>query len=491
MGEVWRAHDELLGRRVAVKEIALPETLTPEDKGATKERVLREARAAARINHPNVVTVYDVLEEGGRSYIVMELIDAPTLADKVATDGPLDPRAAATVGLGVLAALEAAQAVGITHRDVKPGNVMLPARGGVKLADFGIAAMTDDPRLTATGMILGSPSYMAPEQATSNATGPASDLWSLGATLYLAVEGSPPFDKGQAIATLTAVVGEEPPTPQSAGALGPVIAALMVKDPAARPDTARTKVMLEAAAAGGSTTVAEPPPAPTRRYTAVAARSDEMSTAPAPRRSFPWAAVLGGVVLLAVVLALVVLNLGSERDPATRGGRGGGTAPGGADGASEEAAQEPGGAGSDASYEDPTTGYRIEYPEGWDVRPIDTRTDFTDPETGSYLRIDHTDTPGPDAVAAAEAQSESFGSSHDCYEERAMEPTTMAGSDNAVLWEYSYCEGGADLHAYNLQFVLADSSYGFALNFQTHEEDWAASQDLWEGLKASFEPPEG
>ena len=505
MGEVWRARDSLLDREVAVKEIALPDALTPEEQGATKERVLREARAAARINHPNAVTVYDVLEDGGRAYIVMELIDAPTLADKVERDGPLDPSDAASVGLDVLGALEAAQAVGITHRDVKPGNVMLPEDGDVKLADFGIAAMNDDPRLTATGMILGSPSYMAPEQATSNDSGPASDLWSLGATLYFAVEGKPPFDRGQAIATLTAVVGEEPPEPANAGPLGPVIAALMTKDPSERPDPSRARAMLEAARTGDATTVAKAA-APTRPYTQVATpapvptpapererpRPAEPRPRPAPStRSFPWAAVLGGLALVALLAALIVPNLTSDDDADPQGGgrnRSGAQAnqAGGEDDSGESPAPVAGG-----PYEDPTTGYRIEYPEGWDVQPIDTRTDFTDPETGSYLRIDYTETPGPDAVAAAEAQSDSFGASHDCYEELAMEPTSMSGSDNAVLWEYSYCEGGANLHAYNLQFVLPDESYGFALNFQTHEEDWEASQGLWEAFKSSFVPPGG
>jgi hypothetical protein len=193
-----------------------------------------------------------------------------------------------------------------------------------------------------------------------------------------------------------------------------------------------------------------------------------------------------------VVAALHILaNLGSDEEPAPRAEPRGEQQDAGEDAAPEDDAEAPPPETASGVYEDPTTGYRIEYPEGWDVQPLDTRTDFVDPTTGTYLRIDHTDAPGPDAVAAAEQQSESFGASHDCYEELAMEPTSMSGSDNAVLWEYVYCEEGADLHAYNLQFVLADESYGFALNFQTHEEDWEASQGLWESFKDSFEPPEG
>jgi serine/threonine protein kinase len=263
MGEVWLARDELLHRDVAVKAIGLPRALTRELLDAAKERVLREARAAARINHANAVIVYDVFEEGDRAYIVMELIDAPTLADRVASDGPLAPSDAARIGLEVLGALEAAHREGITHRDVKPSNVMLPS-GGVKLADFGIASIGDDPRLTETGLVLGSPQYMAPEQATSGTAGPEADLWALGATLYYAVEGRPPFDKGHSIATLTSVVHDELAVPSSAGALGPVISALMAKDPAARPDAPTARGLLERVAAGEATTVPAPAPAETR-----------------------------------------------------------------------------------------------------------------------------------------------------------------------------------------------------------------------------------
>lgn len=500
MGEVWRARDTLLDREVAVKAIQLPPSLSPEETDATKERVLREARAAARINHSNAVTVYDVFEEGGRAYIVMELIDAPTLADKVSDEGPLGAEDAARIGLEVLGALEAAHREGITHRDVKPSNVMLPP-GGVKLADFGIASISDDPRLTETGLVLGSPSYMAPEQATSDRPGPPTDMWALGAMLYYAVEGKPPFDKGHSIATLTAVVHEDLPQPQAAGPLAELITDLLAKEPSQRPGIATTRARLARVAAGEATTVASGAPE-TTPYTNVsppaprpapAPRPDERAATAPSRRGFPWAVVLGILALLALVAALVIPNLSGDGEPAEErsrseagGGAGDEDTTGGGTTDGEAAPDE----GSLNVYEDPTTGYQIEYPEGWDVQPIDTRTDFTDPETGSYLRIDHTDTPGPDALAAAEAQSDDFGATHDCYEELAMEPTSMSGSDNAVLWEYVYCEGGADLHAYNLQFVLSDGSYGFALNFQTHEEDWEASLGLWEGFKSSFRPPE-
>src|SRR5918994_3936556 len=195
MGTVWRAHDELLQRTVALKEIELPATLSEAERDSLKARVLREARTAARLSHPNAVTTFDVIDEEGRSYIVMELVDAEPLSQRISRDGVLSPSEAARIGVGVLDALEAAHAVGIIHRDVKPSNVMV-SRDTVKLADFGIATIKGDPKITQTGIILGSPSYMAPEQARSEPAVPATDLWGLGVTLYTAVEGTGPFERG-------------------------------------------------------------------------------------------------------------------------------------------------------------------------------------------------------------------------------------------------------------------------------------------------------
>ncbi|MDQ4125347.1 MAG: serine/threonine protein kinase, partial [Actinomycetota bacterium] len=283
MGTVWRATDRLLQRAVAVKEVQLPPTVPEAERAVTRSRVLREARAAARISHPGAVIVYDVIEEDQSPYIVMELVEAPTLEDVVRRDGPLDEQRAARIALEVLGALEAAHAQDIVHRDVKPANVMLPESGHAKLADFGIASVKGDPRLTATGLVLGSPSYMAPEQASEDVTGPASDLWSLGATLYYAVEGEPPFDRGQAIPTLTAVVGEDFRPLRKARALREPIGALLAKDPAQRPSPVVLRRMLEVAMHGGATT--EPAPAPTQ----VAETEVAREVAPAPVHARPKA----------------------------------------------------------------------------------------------------------------------------------------------------------------------------------------------------------
>jgi hypothetical protein len=235
MGVVWRAHDAVLGREVAIKEVVFPGTMPEQERRPARARVLREARAAARLNHPAAVTLYDVVQDQGGTFIVMELVNAPTLADLVREEGPLPPAQVAEIGAQVASALEAAHAAGIVHRDVKPGNVMIPANGTAKLADFGIASLQGDPQLTSTGLVIGSPAYMAPEQAKGEASGPPADFWALGATMFYAVEGEPPFDRGTSIATLAAVVNDPPRHPERAGPLTPLLTALLDKDPTSRP----------------------------------------------------------------------------------------------------------------------------------------------------------------------------------------------------------------------------------------------------------------
>jgi tRNA A-37 threonylcarbamoyl transferase component Bud32 len=251
MGRVWAAQDLLLGREVAVKEMLPPAGLGPRELDRLRERVLREARAIARVDHPNVVRVIDVLHERGEPWIVMELIPSRSLFDAVRADGPMPPRRVAEVGLAVLAALRAAHAAGLLHRDVKPANVLLGLDGRVVLTDFGLALVSGDSSMTATGAVVGSPSFLAPERVLDQPIGPAADLWSLGATLYAAVEGRPPYSKSSPIATLAAVAGGEPPRPPvRAGALGAVLEALLRKDPARRADAATAERMLHAVAAG-------------------------------------------------------------------------------------------------------------------------------------------------------------------------------------------------------------------------------------------------
>ncbi|MGW3458121.1 serine/threonine-protein kinase [Streptomyces olivaceoviridis] len=246
MGTVWRAEDETLGRTVAVKELRFPSNIDEEEKRRLITRTLREAKAIARIRNNSAVTVFDVVDEDDRPWIVMELIEGKSLAEVVREDGVLEPKRAAEVGLAVLDVLRSAHREGILHRDVKPSNVLIAEDGRVVLTDFGIAQVEGDPSITSTGMLVGAPSYISPERARGHKPGPAADLWSLGGLLYAAVEGTPPYDKGSAIATLTAVMTESLEEPKNAGPLRDVIYGLLTKDPAKRLDDAGARAMLNA-----------------------------------------------------------------------------------------------------------------------------------------------------------------------------------------------------------------------------------------------------
>jgi hypothetical protein len=255
MGVVWRGRDELLHRDVAVKEVMVTAGPAAGDSRrtigtASYQRTLREARAAARLSHPGVVTIFDILDEAGSPWIVMELICGRSLDQVIAEDGPLPPRPAAQVGASLLSALAAAHAAGVLHRDVKPANVLVAADGRVVLTDFGIAKVGADPGLTQVGMVVGTPGFTPPERIRGEPATPASDLWSLGATLYAAVEGRGPFERPGGVAAICAgITREEPPRAPSAGSLGPVIDALLRRDPAARSDAAATAALLARATA--------------------------------------------------------------------------------------------------------------------------------------------------------------------------------------------------------------------------------------------------
>ena len=235
MGTVWSGYDELLRRRVALKELKVPPGVPQREALAMRERMLREARALGGLSHPNVITVYDVVDAGGEPMVVLEMVPSRNLATLISEQGVLTTAQAAVVGFATSAALRAAHRAGITHRDVKPGNVLVAHDGQVKLTDFGIARNVADAPMTTAGLVLGSPAYIAPEIAAGQPVTPAADLWGLGATLYAAVEGRPPYDvRGDPVSTITEVVDGEVPQPSSSGPVADVIAALMVKDPAQR-----------------------------------------------------------------------------------------------------------------------------------------------------------------------------------------------------------------------------------------------------------------
>lgn len=320
MGTVWRAADTLLRRDVAVKEVVLPPGLAPSDRDSMYERTLREARAAAALQHPAVVQVYDVVTEGGRPWIVMELLDARSLADIVIEDGPLAPRAVAKIGIALLGALEVAHAIGVLHRDVKPANVLICSDGRCVLTDFGVARMPTDVQLTTPGMVLGSPHFISPERAMGQDFGPPSDLFSLGVTLYTAVEGRPPFDRGDPIETMHAVVEDPPAPPQRCGPLVAVLMGLLEKDPAKRIDVTRARTMLRELLAGPLASNA-PAHLMTDPYSVVPAPRPawQPPTAPAPTPAAPQpSGQIGGRAMLAPGESLTdrLTKLGNNGDQA-------------------------------------------------------------------------------------------------------------------------------------------------------------------------------
>jgi serine/threonine protein kinase len=244
LGTVWHAEDRLLGREVVVREIVFPPWLAGPERRATQASVLAQAGAVARLSHPGVVTVFDMVADHHGIFIVTELVQAPTLADLVRAEGPLPPLRVAEIGAEVASVLEVAHRAGIVHCDVKPANVMVRNDGGVRLAGFGVTPLQGVPQLTAAALALGSPFYMAPEQARGRRSGPATDVWALGATMFLAVEGQPPFDKGTLVRTLAAVVNEDPRPMLRAGPLEALFTALLAKDPEDRLSASRVRIWL-------------------------------------------------------------------------------------------------------------------------------------------------------------------------------------------------------------------------------------------------------
>ena len=298
MGTVWRAKDETVDREVAVKEPRVPDHLPERERSNAFERMRREARAAARLDHPAVVNVHDVAVVDGQPWIVMELVTGRSLGDAL-QEGTLDARDAARIGLQVLGALEAAHAAGVLHRDVKPDNVLLGRHDRVVLTDFGIAQIEGETNLTDTGGFVGSPEYIAPERVLGQRPGPASDLWSLGVVLYAATEGVSPFRRSNTPATLQSVLNSAPAPPTSApGPLADLITALLAKDAASRPNAAQVRAALES--------VANPPaPVPTQEVRYVERPSAARGLRPGRRTWFG----LGALVVAAAVTAyLLVAN---------------------------------------------------------------------------------------------------------------------------------------------------------------------------------------
>ncbi|PBC79380.1 serine/threonine protein kinase [Streptomyces sp. TLI_235] len=517
MGTVWRARDEMLDREVAVKELTVNH-LPEEELEILQSRMKREARAAARIKHPGVITIHDVLEDDGRPWIVMELVDGRSLADVISQDGTLAPREAAEVGLQVLAALHRGHQLGVLHRDVKPANVLLEkGTGRVVLLDFGIATFEGSTELTRPGDLVGSPDYLAPERAQGERPGPASDLWGLGATLYAAVEGESPFRRTSPLTTLAAVVGDPLPEPRRAGALGPVLAALMAKDPAERPAADEAARMLREVTAGHTMGMKARPAAtahrvPTQQVPVVdrteppARPAGHSTTAPtlpvpeaAPTAQAPVAApptepvppvapagpagrrrrllpllLVGLVVVLAAAAGVYVLKSRSGRDEPRDDAASGApqiTVP------TTRASDTPGPAPSGYVWKQDPAGFRFPMPvatsgKSW-VRSTDNNEIYYSPDNKvHYLQFAVTVGQPLTPLQHFEQMEQSITKNRPAYRRESLTGIKVNGQEGAV-WEFSYTslDGSGRRHLKEVEFRTEDGT-SYDVLVASPDKDW-------------------
>lgn len=524
MGAVWRARDELLNRDVAVKEIIWPPEMQEAERETVRRRAVREAQMAARLRHPNVVGVYDIFEDDGRPVIVMELLPFRSMRDTLHDDGPLPPARVARIGLGVLAGLRAAHEAGVIHRDVKPANIMLGAEDRVVLTDFGIAKAADSEALTTSEILVGSPSYLAPERARGAAAGAAADLWGLGASLYTAVEGRPPFERSDALATLTAVVADEPDPPRHAGPLEPVISGLLRKDPGARLTAAEAEQMLRGVleqhtSAPEPATAAEPAGAAVPAESAAAAELASSLDAllaprtPPVRRSSPrrfrgpraaLIAVLGIAVIAAAVAWAISQTPGhpAAGQPAAQTSTGSpASAPASAAASAAPSSAAPTRAGSPTATGGGTnpipsgyyrftnsTGFSIAVPVGWQVQHVGHYVYIRDPADGGiFLLIDQSDQPKPNALADWQQQAAARQGSYPGYHLIRLAAVSYPQAEQAADWAFTYNRNGVEVEVLNRN-VLANAHHAYALYWSTPVSDWNAYYHYFQVFAATFQP---
>ncbi|WP_420035163.1 protein kinase domain-containing protein [Streptomyces sp. cg28] len=448
MGTVWRAVDELVGRDVAVKQPRLPGDPHGEAQQRAYARLRREARAAAGVDHPSAVTVHDVVVEDDLPWIVMELVRGESLHELLAR-GPLAPPEAARIGLAVLGALRAAHAKGILHRDVKPANVLLGPHGRVVLTDFGIAHIQGEESLTVSGEFVGSLESIAPERMSGDGAGPASDLWSLGVLLYAAVEGWSPFRRTTLESTLAAILSFDPPAPERAGALGPLIARLIVRDPARRPDAAEVAEELTAALDPGAA------PAP-RAVEPVGPESEPVAPRPEPEpeatRSAAPVKSRRTPALLAAALAGALL-VGGGVWLGTSLGAGSGDGGAGAEYSEGSAAPPVEPSGKETSAQ-PSASPSASVEKGWTTReepglhalipvpdkltdayhdPSDDGVQYTDPKSDVTLSLKRWTTGASTAFAWATGAGDAFAAGGATDIVKKVTRTTFHGMDAAEL----------------------------------------------------------
>ncbi|MFF0382769.1 serine/threonine-protein kinase [Streptomyces sp. NPDC004286] len=497
MGRVWRAHDEVLHRKVAVKELTAALYVAESDQHVLLARTRAEARAAARINHSAVVTVHDVLEHDGRPWIVMELVEGESLADAVKERGRIESREAARIGLWVLRALRAAHTAGVLHRDVKPGNVLLGRDGRVLLTDFGIAQIEGDSTITRTGEVVGSVDYLAPERIRGHDPGPASDLWALGATMYTAVEGRSPFRRTSALGTMQAVVEENAEEPRNAGALGPVIAALLHKDPARRPDLHTAERMLDDAAAGRETRTAPVAPPPPHPVTPVARDTAVTPVAPAPARRGRRTRVLtlaaAGVLVFCASLTGGYLQWGGGHH--TTDGGDPSASPSASASATNSSSTVPDGW---ERYDDPV-GFSLSLPKGW-KRSVSIDQD-------GLRQVDYSPDKGKHLVRVAVDTDPDFRTSYEHltdldqrvsprlvqYQRLALKEEVFRDQPGA-RWEYTWNALAKDgphyfpgpYHAIDVGYMNGDDTE-YAIYASSPADGWATTKRQFNWILRSFQ----
>ncbi|GAA2084010.1 serine/threonine-protein kinase [Actinomadura alba] len=543
MGTVWRATDEVLAREVAVKEVVVRRDLADEERDLLHHRTLREARATARLNHPGIVTVHDVVDEDARPWIVMEFVESRSLQDVIEHEGPRPPRWVADMGRQTLGALRAAHATGILHRDVKPGNVLITGDDRAILTDFGIAQVEGDPQLTHTGLLVGSPAYIAPERVRGERATGASDLWALGATLYAACEGRPPYPQTSAMAVMAAILTQDPPPPHNAGPLMPLLRGLLHRDPAQRMDPGTAMDLLSQVADGttphpqnphpqnpfphspfphtpqstGAPTMGEPRPTISG---AVAGPGD--LTAQIGPDAVPWStadgdlntvgvrrrrdlnggllAMVGGLV--AVVIVLVGVLLVQDRSHRASG----------ADGASSTAsstatATKTAGSAAPASVSPAPTsatstaralpagwrreqvsGATVAVPAGWRRSSEGASVFWRDPGSAAYLQVDRTPWTGRPYEAWKQWEREVLANrALDGYRRvglRHVTGTPYEAADIEFTWNG---RAGIPMHGVDRRVIAADGGR-YAVFVALPAADWNTSQERVNGFLETFTP---
>lgn len=536
MGRVWLARDEMLHRDVAIKEVVLPEGLSDAEYTELFGRTLREARAAGRLSHPNVVAVYDVVQAEGRPWIVMEFIRSRSLYQVIKEDGPVSPKRAAEIGLAILAALRAAHVAGVWHRDVKPGNVLLADDGRVVLTDFGLATFDGDGTVTRSGVILGSAQYISPERAREGASGPESDLWSLGATLYAAVEGRSPFARETSMATLTALATAPPDTPRRAGPLRPVLIGLLRKNPRHRMRSTEVERLLHRIIDGNArglasrkaSRAAASGPRPDEHSDAlgastVAPTADESLAVPghphlrtvteetfrhtATRRwrrgAFIAGAIAVGAALAAPVVVVAVLrgsaSVVPQAGPST-------TASAVPVTLSEQmgvqacAAQQPANetpipppAASEAArhgllanwayHEDPS-GFHLIVPATWGLSRIGSLVCFRDSTSAKTVAVDPMGEVGGNPMTLLAQGQASWRSAANLVDYELLSITDRHYTEGAADLEYTYTRGTIRMHGVNRMLRLGGKLY--TISFLTTDVSWPIDRAVMDVVQPSF-----